>query len=333
MNIDLQAREIQPLRQTFAHVAQKIGGDKPASRYQEATLGAQPSANFHYRPTWSPEYELFDPRRSAIVLADWYVLRDPRQFYYATWTMTRARQQDTMESNFQFVETRGMADKIDDELKTRTLQVLLPLRHAAWGANMNNSSICAYGYGTAFTAPAMFHAMDNLGVAQYLTRLGLALAEPSALDDAKQAWLEDPRWQVLRRFVEDSFVMQDPFELFVAQNLVLDGLLYPLVYGSFVDDHVALRGGTAVAMLTTFMPEWHDESARWIDAVVKAAAAESEANRELLGNWVRVWSERARAALAPVAEMALGPLGEVALSEAEEQLSARCRKAGLSLSA
>jgi phenol/toluene 2-monooxygenase (NADH) P1/A1 len=329
MNIDLQARKIEPLRQTFAHVASRIGGDKAASRYQEATLGAQPSANFHYRPTWDPEHELFDASRSRIVLADWDVLRDPRQFYYATWTTTRARQQETMESNFQFVESRGMVDKIDDELKTKALQVLLPLRHAAWGANMNNSAICAYGWGAVFTAPAMFHAMDHLGVAQYLTRLGLALSDPAGLDEAKQAWLEDPRWQVLRRYVEDTLVVQDPFELFVAQNLALDGLLYPLVYGSFVDDHIAQRGGTAVAMLTAFMPEWHDESARWVDAVVKTAAAESDANRSLIAQWVQAWGERARAALAPVAEMALGAAGQVALDEAGTLLEQRCRKAGL----
>ena len=36
-------------------------------------------------------------------------------------------------------------------------------------------------------------------------------------------------WQGLRRFVEDSMVLKDPFELFVVQNVVLDGLLYPLV--------------------------------------------------------------------------------------------------------
>lgn len=329
MNIDLQAREIQPLRHTFAHVAKYIGGDKTASRYQEATLGAQPEVNFHYRPTWDPKHELFDASRSAIQLADWYVLKDPRQFYYATWTMTRARQQDAIESNFQFVDQRGMVDKIPDDVRRLALQVLLPLRHAAWGANMNNASICAYGYGTAFTAPAMFHAMDNLGVAQYLTRLGLALGEPAALDQGKRAWLDGAGWQVLRRLVEDTFVLQDPFELFVAQNLALDGLLYPLVYGSFVDDHIALKGGTAVAMLTAFMPEWHDESARWIDAVVKAAAAESAANRTLLGQWAQAWTERAAAALAPIAELALGNAGAAALVDARTTLADRCRKAGI----
>lgn len=33
MSVDLHTREIQPLRQTFAHVAQYVGDDKPASRY------------------------------------------------------------------------------------------------------------------------------------------------------------------------------------------------------------------------------------------------------------------------------------------------------------
>lgn len=329
MNIDLQAREITPLRNTYDHVARQIGGDKVASRYQEATFGAQPMVNFHYRPTWDPAFELFDKRRSKIVLADWYVLKDPRQFYYATWTMTRARQQDAMESNFQFVEQRGMLSLLSDAQRDKTLEILMPLRHAAWGANMNNASICAYGYGTAFTAPAMFHAMDNLGVAQYLTRLGLALGDPQALDDGKQRWMEAPEWQGLRRLVEDTLVLEDPFELFVAQNLVLDGLLYPLIYSSFVDDHIALQGGTAVAMLTSFMPEWHAETARWIDAVVKAAAAESDANRSLLLQWIGQWSERAQTALSPIAALALGEHGEAALSEARDLLQARLNKSGL----
>ena len=122
MNIDLQAREIKPLRNTFAHVAKYVGDDKPASRYQEATYGAQPTANFHYRPTWDPAHEIFDASRSKIVLADWYVLKDPRQFYYASWTMARARQQDAIESNFEFVETRGLVDKMPDEVREQALR-------------------------------------------------------------------------------------------------------------------------------------------------------------------------------------------------------------------
>ena len=144
MNIDLQAREITPLRNTFARVA-AYHGDKVASRYQEATLGVQPTANFHYRPTWEPEFELFDTGRTAVKLADWYVLRDPRQYYYANWTMARARQQEAMEANYQFVESRGLIDKMPDALRAKASDVLVPLRHAAWGANMSNCTICSRG--------------------------------------------------------------------------------------------------------------------------------------------------------------------------------------------
>ena len=328
-SIDLKQREIKPLRHTFAHVAKHIGGDKPASRYQEATLGAQPSANFHYRPTWEPQYELFDVRRSAVKLADWYVLRDPRQYYYATWTLARARQHEAVETNYQFVDSRGLLARTPDDVRASACKVLMPLRHVAWAGNMNNCFIAAYGYGTAFTAPATFHAMDQLGIAQYLTRLGLALDEPGVLEAGMNHWLDDPRWQVLRRHIEDTLVLKDPFEIFVAHNLALDGQLFPLIYGSYVDGHLSAAGGTTIAMLTSFMPEWHDETSRWIDAVVKVAAAESPENLALISGWARSWGDRVTAALAPVAEIALGAAGQAALAAARAGYDARCKKAGL----
>ena len=330
MNIDLQAREIKPLRNTFARVT-PYSGDKPASRYQEATLGVQPTANFHYRPTWEPEFELFDKGRTAVKMADWDALRDPRQYYYANWTMARARQQEAMESNYQFVESRNLIAKTSDALRAKAVEVLMPLRHVAWGANMNNCTICSRGYGTAFTAPAMFQAMDQLGVAQYLTRLGLTLGEPGALEAGKNAWMQDPRWQVLRRLVEDTLVINDPFELFVAQNLALDGMVFPLIYNHFIDEQLAVQGGTAVAMLTAFMPEWHTEANRWVDAVIKVAAAENADNQSLISGWFQRYADQAQAALAPVAEMALGAAGAEALLAVRETLNARARKAGLTL--
>lgn len=329
MSVDLHTREIKPLRNTFAHTAKYVGNDKPASRYQEATLGTQPTANFHYRPTWDPAHEIFDASRSAIKLADWNALRDPRQYYYATWTMVRARQQDAIEASYEFVDSRGLVAKMPDAVRAKVCQVLMPLRHMAWGGNMNNSSIGAYGYGTPFTAPAMFHAMDQLGAAQFITRLGLALDEPGVLQAGKNDWLNDARWQELRRYVEDTLILQDPVELFVAQNFALDGQLYPLIFGSFVDGNIVPQGGTAVAMLTAFIPEWHTESARWIDAVLKIAAAESTDNQQLIAGWVKTWADRAQKALAPVAELALGVEGQTALQEARADLDQRSKKAGI----
>lgn len=331
MTIDLKTVSIKPLRNTFTHVAAYIGADKPASRYQEATLGVQPTGNYHYRPTWDPDHQIFDASRTLIKMKDWYVFKDPRQFYYGNWTMTRARQQDSMESNFEFVESRGLLSLLPADVRSDALELLLPLRHVAAGANMNNSSICAYGYGTGITAPCMFHAMDQLGIAQYLTRLGLLIADPEVLDEAKESWLKGAQWQDLRRYVEDTFVLPDWFELFVAQNLVLDGLLYPLVYGAIVDGDFAARNGSSIAMLTAFMTEWGEETSKWVDAQIKVAVAESPENKALVTGWIKGWRDRAVTAIKPLAVRVLNDRSQAVMDEVTEQFNTRCTKLGLTL--
>ena len=330
MQIDLRTVSITPLRHTFDHVAEQLGADKPASRYQEGTLRVQADANFHYRPTWDPEHEIFDPSRTAVTMANWYTFKDPRQYYYGTYTIARARMQETAEADFDFVEQRGLADSYDASAKQLALDVMLPLRHVAWGANMNNSSICAYGYGTAITAPCIFQAMDQLGIAQYVTRLGLLLGGPEVLDVAKTAWLDDPAWQGLRRLVEDTLVVKDWFELYVAQNFVLDGVLYPLVYDHF-DTALTVQAGPTVSMLVRFQSDWFAETSKWVDATMKTAVAESPENAALIGGWVSAWRDRVTEALAPVAERGLGAAGAAALADAVSRLDARAAKAGLAV--
>lgn len=328
MQIDLRTVSIDPLRHTFDHLARRFG-DKPASRYQEGSYDIQAAENLHYRPTWDPDQKIYDSSITRIVMQDWYALKDPRQFYYSNYTLTRARQQETTEANFTFVETRGLADALPDDLRQAVLDLLVPLRHAAWGANMNNALIAGYGYAAIFTNACMFHAMDNLGVAQYLSRIGLLLGDVDALDAGKKAWMENEVWQPLRRYVEDTLVVRDPFELYVAQNVVLDGLLYPLVYEQLVDGDLSPRGASAIAMLTQFMRDWFDETRKWTDAMVKTAAAESAENRAVLEEWLGKWSERASAALAPIARQASPEQAEAMLAEGVAALKARLKKTGV----
>lgn len=332
MQIDLRTVSITPLRQTYNHIAERQGADKPASRYIEGTMNVQPDANFHYRPTWDPEHELFDPRRTRLVMKDWYALKDPRQFYYGAYTQARARMQEVAEADFEFVETRGLADRFDDAARRVALDFYVPLRHVAWGANMNGAYQCAYGYGTAITQPCLYAGMDQLGIAQYLTRLGLLLGNQGELEAGKQAWLEAPAWQPLRRLVEDTWVMKDWFELYVAQNVVLDGVLFGLAYKE-VDQALSERAGPVVSMLTRFQAEWAQDANKWVDAVMKVAAAESPENKALLSEWYAHWRARVQEALAPVAALGLGSDGAQALERALAAVDARMNKAGLSLAA
>ncbi len=330
MQVDIKTTTVTQLRQTFSHVARQIGGDKPASRYQEATIGMQPMANFHYRPLWQPEMELYDVRRTKLVMRDWYTFKDPRQYYYGSYTIARARQQDTMEKNLEFVEKRGLLRDLPEALRAKLIFTLVPLRHAEWGANTNNCYMTAYGFGVAITQATMFHAMDRLGLAQYLSRIGLSLDGNSgeALAEGKRLWLDDPAWQGIRQLVENLMVCEDWFELFVAQNLVLDGLLQPLVFQQF-ERSFAVAHGPALSLVTEFSNNWFDETSRWVDATIKTAAAESPANAALLQQWISSWRSAAHEALLPYAEAVFVEGAEEALNAVEASFDNRLAKLGM----
>lgn len=328
MQIDIRTDGIKPLRQTFANIARRLGADKPATRYQEAMYDLQPETSFHYRPLWQPEYELYDGRRTAVVMADWYALKDPRQFYYGTWVNTRARQQESMEKNLEFLEQRALLASLPQETRELLVGSLVVLRHAEWAANMNNAYVTAYGQGSAITEATMFQTMDRLALAQYLTRIGLLLGGKPAVEAARAAWLKAPAWQGVRHAVEDLMVRKDWFEQFVAQNLVFDGLVYPLFYQK-LDAQLALSHGPAYALATDFMRTWYAETARWVDAVVKTAAQESAANAAVLGHYAFGWFDRFETALEPVARQLFGSEGGDVLAAVAVPLEKRLAGLGL----
>lgn len=333
MNIDIQAEAITPRRHTFSHIARRFGVDKPASRYEEATYDVQPVTNFHYRPTYAPEFELYDARRTQIVMADWYVFRDPRQFYYATYNISRAAMQQSFDDAANFVEKRDLISGVDPEWLDKFAAYLLPLRHLEWAANMNCQLIADWGYGTQITSAAAFCGADRLGLAQIISRIGLVLGDGSdeKLVAAKQQWTDVLEWQPLRCLAEDTLVVRDWFETFVAQFVAIDSLVYPLVCEAF-DKAGAAHSGAPLSMMTGFLSDWFADNSRWTDAVLKAAASESEHNRATLDRWIAHWGSRAAEALAPVVTMVLGDLGPAAVAEAQAKLAERLGKLGLAFS-
>jgi len=175
MSIDISAKAIAPIRMTYGNLQVRFGDKRPASRYQEASYDLQPTTNFQFRPLWDKNHELYDTSRTAIVMQDWYSFADPRQYYYGTYTIARAKQQEVAEHNYAFVEKRELLADLSPEVSQGVREILVPLRHVEWAANMNNCQIDTQGYGTTICSLAMFNAMDRLGMAQYISRIGLLL--------------------------------------------------------------------------------------------------------------------------------------------------------------
>jgi len=328
MTIEIKTATLEPVRNTFAHIERRFG-DKPATRYQEATYDVAPTDNFHFKPTWDQDNELNDPARTAIKMEDWYALKDPRQFYYGSYVQQRAKMQENAENNYSFFEKRNLVALLPDGVKEKLVRLLVPLRHVETAANLNNVYGTAHGYGTAITQAMLFEGMDRFGAAQYLSRIGLILDGNSGdkLVEAKQYWMEDKIWQGVRAYVEKTLITKDWFELFIAQNIVLDTLINDLFYNQF-DQWLHDNGAQDISMLTEFMQVRNKESTRWSDAVLKTAAAESEQNTTQIKAWISTWRIKAQEALLPLAEELLG---DQSLAEAFSVLEKRLNKSGLGL--
>lgn len=329
MTVDIRVESIKPIRNTFGHIARRFG-DKPASRYQEGTFDLQTEGNRHYKPLWDPDRDLYDKRRTAIEMKDWYALKDPRQYYYGAWTIARAKLQDAADRQMEFLEKRKVLASLPAADRQTIVATLLPLRHYEWGANTNLCLVSAYGWGTAITQAASMATMDRLGMAQHLSRIGLLLDgnTGTTLDEAKTLWLESEAWQPMRRQTERLMATRDWFEVLVAQALVADGLVYPLFFQAF-DDWFAQRQGSGLSGAIDHQWRWYEESAKWVDAVMKTAAADSPTNRTRIADWVVHWRSDLLAALWPLAQQAMGEDGAAALGKVDDALSARLKKLGL----
>lgn len=332
MSINIATKELKPIRKNYAYITRRLGDKKPATRYQEAVYDIQPTTNFHYPPSWEPDKKLFDESRTAIVMNDWYSFTDPRQYYYTAYVSARAKQQESMEKTFEMMDKRDLLSTVPDALQQSVKQVLTPLRHVEYGANMNNQDICDRGYGVTITSLASFNGFDRIGMAQYLSRIALLIDgnEDTGLVQAREDWLNNPTWQPLRHAMEDIFVLDDWFEIMVAQNIVMDGLIFPLIYEKFIND-ISAQGGASFAMLTQLMTEWYAETVRWTNQLIKVTANESAENAQLLSHWVSHWTERLGDAVQPIAALALTDKADAALDDVKQTLLARLAKQGITV--
>jgi phenol/toluene 2-monooxygenase (NADH) P1/A1 len=122
-------------------------------------------------------------------------------------------------------------------------------------------------------------------------------------------------------------VIEDWFETFVAQNLVLDGLLYPLVYQHF-DASASRQLGASLAMLTDFTQQWQGDHVKWVDATVRTVTAESQHNQQLVAQWAARHAARVLDALRPLAALLLDDGASAALDQIGAQFATRLAKLG-----
>ena len=275
MQYELKTQVIEPQRQTFTHVAKRFG-DKPASRYLEGIIDVQPKEHFHYRPTWDPTREIYDDSYSVFRLTDTYSFLDPRQFYYAPYVTARAAHHEAFATSLQYIEDRGLLERLSDGWKGVLTELVVPLRHLESGGQQILCGMARFAFGATITQAAAYSGFDRVGNAQVLSRAGIALGGGTAdlLTEAKEHWMDDAALQPLRKLAEETIVESD-WGVALLQLDAVDHLLYDLLY-RYLDDEAVNSGAPAYSLISQHMSNWFDDNRKWIDALYKAWRADPE---------------------------------------------------------
>lgn len=303
MQYELRYQVIEPKRHTYQNIIDRFR-DEHASRYLEGTLDVQPRENFHYRPTWAADRELYDARFSALRLTDSYAFADPRQYYYTPYVTNRAGLHDEFGKTLAYLEERDLLAKLPEAWHGLLAAVVVPLRHYESGAQLISVAGARFADGTSLEQCCTFAAFDRIGNAQMLSRIGIAVGGGTAdvLKSAKTEWLDSAHLQPLRRLVEEVMVVDDWAEGLLATDLI-DSLLYPLVYRE-LDEAALLGGAGAYSLFAQHLSAWFTDQRKWLDALVKTWVADENhgaANRAELDRIVETWAPRAAEAVGALA--------------------------------
>ena len=315
MQYELKTQVIDQRRKTFTHLIERFG-DRPASRYEEGTIGVQATENFHYRPTWAPDKELYDPDFSEFKLTDPYSFTDPRQFYYTPYVTTRSGMHEAFGKTLDYLETRDLFGKLPEAWRSIMADTFVPMRHYESAGQLIFSGAARFGYGTTITQCCAYAAFDRIGIAQLISRAGLGLGGGGAdlLDAAKSAWVGDAHLQGMRRYVEEAMVEADWADTVIAYDLT-DQLVYGLLYRE-LDEAALLAGAGAYSLVAQHLSSWFTDQRRWLDAMYKAWLADEQYGASNKAAYERIVAAKMPQAVAAVTDMAahidsFGPVGAV----------------------
>jgi phenol/toluene 2-monooxygenase (NADH) P1/A1 len=270
---ELRQQVIDPRRPTFTHLIRRYG-ERPATRYEEGSVGTQPTQNFHYRPLWDPTHEIYDEGFSALRLADPDAFVDPRQYYYTPYVSNRAAMHEAFGRNLAYVADRGLLTAMPQAWHNLMTRVVLPLRYYEAGAQLIAVAGARYAYGSTIEQCMSYSAFDRIGNAQLISRIAIAVGgnTDEALAPTKRAWQEYPELQGLRRLVEELLVEPDWAIAATALDLS-DRLIYPLLT-HHLDDTSLLAGAGAYSLVVQQLADWFADQRRWIEALLSAWIAD-----------------------------------------------------------
>lgn len=300
MSYEIRLNVIPPQRRAFKELEEAL--KRPPSRYEEAVLFFQQRENFHYRPAFAPDREIFDPAYTKLRMKDYaayYNFVDPQQYYYFTYCSARARGYEVLEKNLELAEERQLFRLNDDQVREVVASYLPQLRHYEWGASIITAHATRFSYGTSIESRLAFEAFDRYGNAQTIGKVLLRWRENEKIDllsESKRRWLEDEPLQPMRKMIEHLWVttVEDWAEAVFGLAL-LDAIVYPLLFRE-LDEFYLRNGAAGFVLLNRHFYELYKEKKEFTRILFETFISDAEhgdENKKQVAAWAAKWQPMA----------------------------------------
>jgi|FaiFalDrversion3_1042247.scaffolds.fasta_scaffold00025_6 phenol hydroxylase P1 protein len=313
MPYEIRLNVIPPQRVAFKELEEAL--KRPPNRYEEAVLFVQQKENFHYRPAYAPDKEIYDPAYTKLRMRDYaayYTFLDPQQYYYFTYCSARARSYEILEKDLELAEERQLFCLANDQVREVIASYLPQLRHYEWGASIVAAHATRFSYGTSIESRFAFEAFDRYGNAQTIGKVLLRWKQNEQVDllsESKQRWLGDEPLQPLRKMIEHLWVVTgEDWAEAVFGLALLDAIVYPLLFRG-LDDFYLRSGAMGLVLLNRHFYEFYVEKKVFIQTLFRTFLGDIEhggENKKQLAAWAAKWQPMADAAFQGLARLVEG---------------------------
>jgi methane monooxygenase component A beta chain/propane monooxygenase small subunit len=252
----------------------------------------------------------FIEESTALRHPDWHDFRDPSALWQRPYMRMQAEQERAIERLTVDVAPTAAAD-IDPVWR----QVVLGEHYPVWsfveyGLYRGMFSASREGLSDTVVASMLFETFDRARHSQDIVHWMLALEENIPGFDAsgaKDTWLEHPRYQPLRRLVEEiSFGVKDWGETIIATNLCFDPIVSAVAVSGLLR-HGPVHGDVVSKVIMASFErdrrreaDWTAEFVRMVTDPDVPAAGD---NHKIIGDWIGHWTPKAVVAVQPIAEV------------------------------
>jgi hypothetical protein len=231
---------------------------------------------------------------TSLQVAEWDGFRDPDRLTYDAYVKMQDQEESFIDA---LLETCTAQWNIDEALSAGCLDLLglvyTPQRFLAHGLQMLSGYLQQLAPSSYVANCAAFQAADQLRRVQrvaYRTKQLDSTHPAKGFGSRERAvWEEDPRWQPIRKAIEQLLVVYAWDEAFVAANLVIRPILDELFLGRLAKAARA-SGDELDALLLENLAKDGRRHNRWSAALSRYIVSQDPANRVKLRGLSAMWT-------------------------------------------